>query len=165
MGTPLWNVRAAVLASAVAFTGTMPAAAAPIRVPSTPTVQSDVVRVVDSAKIIRRENSHHDGGAWKKRRHNRDGRKHDRDGREHAWDHNDGSRKFRPKATPKYAYDAYGNYRIYDGDGWDDWNDWDASGDWDDNKRKKRPRIYKMNSFGIQEPSPALKDILTAVPE
>ncbi len=122
----------------------------------------------DNAKIIRRERRHRDGDG--------DKRRHRREGRAHARDHHDGARQFRPKATPKYAYDADGNYRVYDGNGWDGkgrgkswdrrknwyrWNDWN---DWD---HKKRPRIHKLHSFGFQEPAPslALKDILTAVPD
>jgi hypothetical protein len=79
-----------------------------------------------------------------------------------ARDHDDGARKFRPRATPKYAYDAYGNYRTYDGDGWDGKGHWDG---WGDKKRKHRPRIYKRHSFDFQGPSPALQNILTAVPD
>ena len=128
MGTPQWSLHtaalAAALASAIAFGGMTPAAAVPAIVPDAPAVRPDVVQVQNST-IIRRENSHHDGRAWKKRRHHRDAREHSR---EHARDHDDGGRKFRPRATPKYAYDAYGNYRTYDGDGWDDGDKVGAAG-------------------------------------
>ena len=159
MGKPISNIQAVALLAGVALAGIMPAAAAPLFVPNTPTVQSDVVQVQDSAKIIRRESFHHDGrGGEKRHRDRRDGREFARDHR----DHHDGHRQFRPRATPKYAYDAYGNYRTYDGNGWDDWDRRDG---WDKKKRQHRPRIYKLHSFGVQEPSPALKDILTAVPD
>ena len=160
MGTPQWSLHiaalAAALASAIAFAGMMPAAAAPAIVPDPPTARPDVVRVQNST-IVRRESSHRDGGTWKKRRHHRDSREHSR---EHARDHEDGDRKFRPRATPKYAYDAYGHYRTYDGDGWDR-DQWDG---WDKKKRNHRPWIYKRQSFDFQGPSPALKNVLTAVP-
>jgi hypothetical protein len=156
MGTQLWSLRSAVLASAVAFAGVTPAAAVPAFVP--PEVQSDIIQI-QSSVIIRRDNPEHDGGAWKKRRHHREGREHSRG---HARHRDDGARKFRPRATPKYAYDAYGNYRTYDGDGWDGNGHWDG---WGDNKRKHRPRIYKRHSFDFQGPSPALQNILTAVPD
>ncbi len=54
---------------------------------------------------------------------------------------------YKPKATQKFAYDEYGNLRVYDGDGWDrDWDgrdwrkrrDWDKW-DWDDKAKRKRP--------------------------
>jgi len=144
------------LASAVAFAGVTPAAAVPAFVP--PGVQSDIIQIQNSV-VIRRDNPQHDSGAWKKRRHHRDAREHSR---EHARHRDDGARKFRPRATPKYAYDAYGNYRSYDGDGWDDKNRWDG---WGDKKRRHRPRLYKLHSFGFQGPSPALKNVLTAVPD
>jgi len=99
---------------------------------------------------------------------------------------------YTPQATPKYAYDAQGRFTVYDGNvprrehrwdgrrndrrrewrwsndwrGWDDgrWDDgrWDDKDRWDDGHR--RPR-YKMQSFGFQQPSPALKKVLTAVPK
>jgi hypothetical protein len=163
MGTALFVLRIAALASAVAFAGTAPAVAVPKVVPGTP-VKSDIVKVgdgtrADSAKIIRRDRLHRDDGAWKKRRHVRDRRddRRDRDDDGRDW-------MYRPKATQKFAYDEYGNLRIYNGDGWDrDWHDKDGR-DWRKQKRK-RPRIVKMNSFGYREPSPELKDVLTAVPD
>lgn len=160
MGTPLSTARAAVLASAIAFVGVAPAAAAPLVMPNMQTVQSDIIQVRDSAKIIHRGRLDNDGGAWKKRRHYRE-KRHEK--RHQARDFDGRSNLYRPKATPKFAYDEYGNYRIYDGDGWD--GDWDKRDrrDWD--KKRKRPHIIKMNSFGYQEPSPELKDVLTAVPE
>ena len=137
METPLLKLRAAALASALAWAGIVPAAAAPTFIPYAPNVQSDVVEVVEnSVTIIRRERRHRDGG--------RDMRRHRRESREHARRHDDGARQFRPRATRKYAYDADGNYRVYDGNGWEDkgrgkgrdrrrnwhrwndWNDWNA---------------------------------------
>ena len=161
MGTPLSTVRAALLGSAIACVGVAPAAAVPIFAPGTPTVRSDVVQVGDSAKIIHRGRLENDSGAWKKRRFHREGR-HEK--RHETRDFDGRARFYRPRATPKYAYDAHGNYRVYDGDGWDgDWNNRRDRWDWD--KKRKRPRIVKMNSFGFQEPSPELRDILTAVPD
>ena len=165
MRTSLSAVRVAALASVGVWLGMAPAAAAPKFVPTTPAVQSGIVLVddgigPDSAKIIRRDRLHrNDGGAWKKKRLNfrekhRDDRDHDRDRRYEL---------YQPKATQKFAYDEYGNLRVYDGDGWDrDWDDKDGR-DW--KKKRKRPRIYKMNSLGYKEPSPGLKGILTTVPD
>jgi len=50
-----------------------------------------------------------------------------------------------------------------DGGQWVDkgWDDWDDKG-WDDGHR--RPR-YKVESFGFQQPSPALRKVLTAIPK
>jgi hypothetical protein len=165
MGIPLSTLRIAALASVVVWLGTTPTTAAPTFVAGTPAVQPDVIQVGDGVqadtKIIRRDRWHRHDGAWKnKRRHFRerrhDDRDHDNDGRD---------RLYQPKATQKFAYDGYGNLRIYDGDGRDrDWDDWDGR-DWDKKKKRKRPRIYKMNSLGYQEPSPGLKGILTTVPD
>lgn len=170
MGTPLSALRVAALASVAAWLGAAPAAAAPKLVPGMPAVQPGIVLVddgigADSAKIIRRDRLHrNDGGAWKKKRpHFREKR---RDGRDHDNDHDFDGRYdlYKPKATQKFAYDEYGNLRVYDGDGWDrDWDDRDGR-DWD-KKKRKRPRIYKMNSLGFQQPSPGLKGILTTVPD
>jgi hypothetical protein len=159
MGKPL--SKAIALAAVVAIAFIAPATAAPMFVSGAPTAQSDVIRVSDSAKIIHRGRLENDGGAWKKRRHYRE-RRHEK--RHDVRDFDGRSRLYRPKETPKYAYDEYGNYRVYDGDGWD--GDWDRRDrrDWD-KKRRKRPHIIKMNSFGYQEPSPELKDVLTAVPD
>jgi hypothetical protein len=161
MGKAFLNIPAFALMTGVAFAAIVPAQAAPVLVPATVGAGSDVVRVQDSAKIIRREDSRHDG-VWKKRRFHRE--------RRDTRDHDDGrDRLYRPKATQKYAYDAYGNFRVYDGDGWD--GGWDKRDRWDgdrwdwDKKKRKRPRIYKMNSLGHQEPSPGLKGILTTVPD
>ena len=154
MGTPQWNLHAAVLASAIALAGMTPAAAVPAAAPNPPTVHPHVVQVQNST-IVRRERPQHDGVTWKKRRHHRDAR------REHARGHDGGAAKFRPRATPKYAYDAHGNYRIHDGDHRDGRN---RSHRWD-GKHKHGPRIYKLRGFGFQEPSPALKNVLTAVPD
>ena len=168
MGNPL--SKAFALATGVAIAFIAPATAAPMFVPmfepGAPTAQSDVVRVSDSAKIIHRGRLENGGGAWKKRRHHRQ-KRHER--RHDARDFDGRSKLYRPRETPKYAYDEYGNYRVYEGDRWDG-GGWD--GDWDrrdrrdwDKKRRKRPHIIKMNSFGYQEPSPELKDVLTAVPD
>ena len=164
MGNPL--SKAFALATGVAIAFIAPATAAPMFVPmfepGAPTAQSDVVRVSDSAKIIHRGRLENGGGAWKKRRHHRE-RRHEK--RHDARDFDGRSKLYRPKETPKYAYDEYGNYRVYEGDRWDG-GDWDRRDrrDWDE-KRRKRPHIIKMNSFGYQEPSPELKDVLTAVPD
>ena len=187
METPLLKLRVAALASVLAWTGIVPAAAAPAFMPYAPAMQSGVVQVVDSV-IVRRDN----------RRRERDGdtRRHRRENREHARHHDDGVRSYAPRATRKHAYDADGNYRTYDGDGWDDdghwrgrnrgrdwrrWNgwdsrgDWNAGGDWNDWDRngwhdwdhKKAPRLYRRQSYSFQGtvPSPELRDILTAVPD
>jgi hypothetical protein len=171
MRMPLSTLRVAALASVVAWFGTTPTTAAPKFVPGTLAVQPDIIKVddrvqIDSARIIRRDRLHRHDGAWgNKRRHFRerrhDDRDHDNDGRD---------RLYQPKATQKFAYDGYGNLRIYDGDGWGrDWDERDRwhgdRRDWDEKKRRKRPRIYKMNSLGYQEPSPGLKGILTTVPD
>lgn len=151
-------LRIAALASAAALAGLTPAAAAPGFAPSRPAVQADVVQVVDSATVIRRDRLHRDdGGVWKKRRHVRDRHDGDRDR-----DGRDGL--YRPKATQKFAYDEHGNLRIYDGDGWDrGWQD-DDGRDWK-KKKRKRPRIYRMQSLGTGKPSPGLKGVLTTVPD
>lgn len=185
MKQPLSALRALALAAGVTLASMPMLAAAPLHVPPLTAASSDVVKVQDSAKIIRRDKPH--DGAWKKRPDHRgelrrEGRREARDGRNDI---------YKPKATPKYAYDAQGNFRVYDNnrprrDGrWhdqrDDWrwsNDWrgwedqgrwdDKGGKWDDGQRwddKHRRRPYKMNSFGYQQPSPALKRVLTAVPK
>lgn len=182
MGTPLSALRIAALASAVAFAGLAPATAAPMVAPGTPAAQPDVVRVIDTT-VVRRDRLHRDdGGVWKKKRHHfrdrRDVRRdHDHDGRNwdardwdgRDWDGRDTDGRdwlYRPKATQKFAYDGYGNLRIYDGDGWDrnDWRDNDGR-DWRKTYRK-RPRIIRgTNSFEPRNISPELKDVLTAVPD
>jgi len=184
------------LAAGVILASTPMLAAAPLHVPRLTAASSDVVTVQDSAKIIRRDKPH--DGAWKKRPHNRGELR--REGRREARDGRDGRNNiYKPKATPKYAYDAQGNFTVYDGnrprrdhrwrrdewrwsndwrgwedrDRWDDYGDWDDRGHWDDKGHwddrghwddKHRRRPYKMNSFGFQQPSPALKKVLTAVP-
>ncbi len=160
MGKLLPGIAAFALATGVTFAVAAPVQAAPMFVPNRTATQPDVIKVLDgaSAKTVRREKSFdNDRGPWKKkiRRHN--------DGGWEARDHRDGNRNiYRPKDTPKFAYDAYGNLRIYDRKRWDGWDD--DGRDWD-KKRPKRPHIIKMHSFGIQQPSPALKDVLTAVPD
>lgn len=183
MKQPLSALRALALAAGVTLASTPMLAAAPIHLLQLTATSSDVVKVQDSAKIIRRDKPH--DGAWKKRPDHRgelrrEGRREARDGRDNI---------YRPKATPKYAYDAQGNFRVYDKnrprrdhrwhdrrDDWrwsndwrrwedhDRWDDayWDDNGHWDD-KHRRRP--YKMNSFGYQQPSPALNQVLTAVPK
>ena len=171
MRKTLSHIRAAALASAVACAAVVQADAQPRLSPRIATVQSEVVLVVDSA-IVRREKPHHDG-VWKKRRHHERGRHHENRRDARNWDNDGGA--YRPRATPKYAYDADGNLRIYDGRRWDR-RDWDGRGrwhrgndDWDTKKRPHRPRIIRMNSFDVRNPPPppppALKDILTAVPD
>ena len=169
MGSPL--SKALALATGMAIALIAPATAAPMFgpmfVPGAPTVRSDVVRVSDSARITRRGRLENGGGAWKKRRHHRE-RRHER--RHDARDFDGRSKLYRPKETPKYAYDEYGNYRVYDGDRWDGdrWDGYGRDRDWDrrdwGKKRWKRPHIMK-NSFGYREPSPGLKKVLTAVPD
>ena len=166
--------KALALATGMAIALIAPATAGPIFEPifgpGAPTVQSDVVRVSDSARIIHRGRLDNDGGAWKKRRHHREKR---HENRRDARDFDGRSKLYRPKETPKYAYDEYGNFRVHDGERWDG-ERWDRDGwdrDWDrrdrrdwDRKRGKRPHIMK-NSFGYQEPSPGLKKVLTAAPD
>ncbi len=175
------TIRVSAFTAAIALTAA-PAFAAPFFVPGAPATLSDVIAVQDSAKIIRRDGVR-ENGVWKKRFEQREARRElrrDRDAR---------SNLYKPKSTPKYAYDADGNFRIYDGkkgdrdrwrrerwqdDRWDDWRRWDDRRwedrgewqDWDgwDKKHWHRPR-YKMNSFGYQQPSPALKQVLTATPD
>lgn len=155
MKKSLWNMQGLALAAGVALAAVAPAQAAPVFVPSMP--KPDVIRVQDSAKIVRPDK--HDGSAWKKRRHDRE---HRREYRKERRDHGSRANLYRPKSTPKYAYDAYGNFRVYDGKKrWKDYDRWDDG--WD--KKRKHRRLYKMNSFGYQEPSPELKDVLTAVPD
>ena len=174
MGSPL--SKALALATGMAIALIAPATAAPMVglmfEPGAPTAQSDVVRVRDSARTIHRGRLENGGGAWKKRRHHRQ-KRHER--RHDARDFDGRPKLYRPRETPKYAYDGYGNYRVHDGNRWDDggwdgdgWDrDWDRR-DWDrrdwDKKLWKRPHTMK-NSFGYREPSPALKDVLTAVPD
>ena len=169
MGTSL-SITAA-LAVCVAVTGLTAAAAAPAFIPNTPKSQSSIVLVQNSV-VIRRQGPQHDGG-WNKRLHQR------RDNSGYTRDRYDGSWQYRPRTTPKYAYDAYGNYRRYGGNdwgykgGWDDWSGgewhdgdrWDDRDQWDDNRRKHRLRVQKPRSFTTQGPSNELQDILTAVPE
>jgi hypothetical protein len=194
MKQPLSALRALALAAGVTFASTPMLAAAPLHVPQLVATSSDVAKVQSSTTIIRRDKPH--DGAWKKRPHNRGELR--RDGRREAHDRHDGKGRnniYKPRSTPKYAYDAQGNFRVYDNnrprrDGrWDDrrddwrwskdwrrWEDrdwWDEShwddGHWNDrahwDDRHRRRHEYKMNSFGFQQPSPALKKVLTAVPK
>lgn len=176
MRTPLSGLRAAALASVLAWLGAAPTAAAPRLVSDMPRVQPGVIPGVtpgvtsgvtlvndvgvqpDSARIIRRDRLHRDGAWKKKRRHLRDKHHHpDRDDNGHNQSH-------QHKGTQKFAYDQYGNVIILDGDGRDrDWQD-DGGRDWR-NKKRRRPRIYKMHSQGVQQPSPGLKGVLTTVPD
>ena len=167
MGSPL--SKALALATGMAIALIAPATAAPMVglmfEPGAPTAQSDVVRVSNSAKIIHRGRLENGGGAWKKRRHHRQ-KRHER--RHDARDFDGRSKLYRPRQTPKYAYDGYGNFRVHDGERWDG-ERWDRDRDrrgrrnWGE-KRWKRPHIMK-NSFGYREPSPGLKKVLTAVPD
>jgi len=188
MKQPLSALRALALAAGVALASTPMLAAAPLHVPQSTATSSDVATVQDSAKIIRRDKPH--DGAWKKRPDHRGEVR--REGRREARDGHGRNNIYKPKATPKYAYDAQGNFRVYDKNrprrdhswndrrddwrwsndwrGWEDhgrWDDkghWDDKGDWDE-KHRRRPHQYKMHSFGYQQPSPALKQVLTAVPK
>lgn len=171
----LSNVRVLALGAGVAIAGLTPAAASPLFVPTPAQARSDVLLVQDSATVVRRKEAHHDGG-WKKRRHHREIREARRDRwRDHMHDHDGRGRQFRPKATPKYAYDAYGNLRVYDGkrwddrdwdhrDGWDRGDDWNPEGGW--YKGEHGPRIYRLRRYQTGDVPPSeLDDILTAVPQ
>lgn len=170
----LSNMQVLALGAGVALAGLTPVSAAPLFVPGQPAMQSDVIRVQDNAVVIRRKEAHHDS-VWKKRRHHFRERRELRDRDRHdAHDFDGRGRQFRPKATPKYAYDAYGNLRVYDGKRWDD-RDWDhrdgrrRGNDWDDDwhewKRKKGPRIYTFRGTNVEDVPSSLDDILTAVPD
>ena len=158
MAKPFFNVSAITLAAGLAVAGVAVTQAAPSFVPAPASVLSDVVQAQVDAKVVRRDRFHRDGGAWKKRHHHRQGREaRDRDSRANL---------YRPKATPKFAYDADGSLRVHDSNRrWnrDRWDDWDGR-DWH-KKMRKRPQIYRMNSLNHQEPSPGLRGILTAVPD
>jgi len=170
----LSNIHVLALGMGVALAG--PALAAPLFVPGQPTAEPEVIRVLDSSAPFKRKD--HDDG-WKKRRHHhREGRElrdrdrdrvHDHDGRWRAHDDDDRGRQFRPNATPKYAYDAYGNLRVYDSDGWEkrkwDHRDGWRHGDDDWKKRKHGPRIYNFRDYEARESFSTLDDILTAVPD
>lgn len=167
MGTLLSKFCAAALASAVALAGVAPLEAGPMIRSAGPATVSHVVPVVDS-KIVRRHKPDHDGKVWKKRRHRRDHHDGARADRRHHGDfkhkrgrRDDGDWLYRPKATPKYAYDAFGNLRVYEDDGWDRDRKWDGRGH---RIRKHRPRIIR-NDFDSTVPSPELLEILTAVPK
>jgi hypothetical protein len=167
MSTFLSNIHALALGAGVAFAGLTPAAASPLVVPDRPAMQTGVIQVQDSATVIRRKDAHHDS-VWKKNRHHREDREARRDRWRDVHDHDGRGRQFRPKATPKYAYDAYGNLRVYDGKRWDD-RDWDRhdgrrrGDDW--YKREHGPRIYKLRKSTVQGVPSVLDDILTAVPD
>jgi hypothetical protein len=188
MKQPLSAFRAVALAAGVTLVSTPMLAAAPIHVVASTATSSDVVKVQDSAKIIRRDKPH--DGAWKKRPDHRGEAR--REGRHEAHDGQGRNDIYRPRSTPKYAYDAQGNFRVYDENrprrdhrwhdrrddwrwandwrGWEDHDRWDDNGHWDDkgywdDKHRRRPHQYKMHSFGYQQPSPALKKVLTAAPK
>jgi hypothetical protein len=155
----LSNIHVLALGAGVTFAGLTPGAASPLFVAMPIQAQSGVIRVQDSATIIRKE-AHHDGG-WKKRRHHREIREARRDRwRDKVHDHDGRGRHFRPKATPKYAYDAYGDLRVYDDDGWKRHRKWDG----DHEKHKRRVRVARR-TFTSTVPSPELQEILTAVPD
>lgn len=146
------------------------ASAAPPVVPDAPAIRPDVIRVQESSKIVRRKEAHHDGD-WKKRRHDYRERRdvRDRDRRDDAHDFDGRGRHFRPKATPKYAYDAYGNLRVHDGSrrwddgGWDKRHGRHRRDEW--RERRPGPRIYKFRKYRAEDVPSALDDILTAVPD
>jgi len=167
MRKPLSHIRAAALASAAVFAAILQAYAAPKPSPDIAPARHDLVLVQD-ARIIHRDRSHADG-AWKKRRHNDSGwrKEHRRDAGDRQRGRDRLGGPYRPRATPKFAYGADGNLRIYDGRrrddrGWDHRDGWGHGDDW--NRKRKRPYITRMNSFGVQDPSLELRDILTAVP-
>jgi hypothetical protein len=174
MSTFLSNIHALALGAGVAFAGLTPAVASSLVVPSRSAMQTGVIQVLDSATVvIRRKDAHHDS-VWKKRRHHRQDREARRDRWRDVHDHDGRGRQFRPRATPKYAYDADGNLRVYDGKRWDnrDWDrhdgwrrgdDWRHGDDW--YKREHGPRIYKLRKSTVQGVPSVLDDILTAVPD
>ena len=158
MAKPFFNLSAITLAAGLAVAGVAATQAAPGFVPAPGSARSDVVQAQVDGKVVRRDRFHRDGSAFKKRHHHRQGREaRDRDSRGNL---------YRPKATPKFAYDADGSLRVHDSNRrWnrDRWDDWDGR-DWH-KKMRKRPQIYRMNSLNHQEPSPGLRGILTAVPD
>lgn len=189
MKQPLSALRALALAAGVTMASTPMLTAAPLHIPQLIAASSDVVKVQSSTTIIRRDKPH--DGAWKKRPHDRGELR--REGRREARDGQGRNNIYRPKSTPKYAYDAQGNFRVYDKnrprrdhrwhdrrDDWrwsNDWRGWEDQGRWDDrggkwddgqrwdDKHRRRPNQYNTYSFGYQQPSPALKKVLTAVPK
>ena len=167
MGMLPSHIGAMVLASAIACAGLTPAAAAPTFLPATPKLRSDVV-LAQNSEIIRRENSHHDGG---------DGRSAGTIAATTAtlpgtiMTAPGSSARELPRNTPTThtAIIAGMTANGWDADRWHDWDgnrwrDWDGNR-WDGEKRKHRVRIHKRNSFTVQGPSEALQDILTAVPQ
>ena len=158
---------AGALAWAVVLAGAAPLGAAPMLRPAVPATGSDVVPVVNS-KTVRRESSQHDGKAWKKRRHRSERHDGARAERQHRKPHKAERRRrngddwlYRPRATPKYAYDAYGNFRVHDGDGWKGDHERDGR-----RHRKDRHRPLILNrSYKSTVPSPELQQILTAAPK
>lgn len=164
----LSGFRVLVLGAGVALASQAPAT--PLVAPEGLAVRPDVIRVQESSNVVRRKEAHHDGN-WKKRRHDYRERRdvRDRDRHDDARDFDGRGRHFRPKATPKYAYDAYGNLRVYDGNrrrdyrGWDHRDGWHRGDEW--RERKPGPRIYKFREYKVEDVPSALDDILTAVPD
>ena len=161
MANPFFNLPAITLAAGLAVASGASTQAAPAFISTPASVRSDVVQAQVDAKVVRRDRLHRDGdgGAWKKRRHHREGRRETRD-------HDGRSSLYRPKTTPKFAYDADGSLRVYDRDRrWkhDGGDDWDGR-DWR-KKRQKQPRIYRMDSLSHQNLSPGLRGILTTIPD
>jgi hypothetical protein len=162
MAKPFFSLSAITLAAGLAVAGVGSTQAAPAFIPAPASVPSDVVQAQVDAKVVRRDRFHRDrdGGAWKERRH------HHHEGRGKARRHDGRASLYRPKTTPKFAYDADGSLRIYDRDRrWkhDGGDDWDGR-DWR-KKRQKQPRIYRMDSLSRQDLSPGLRGILTTVPD
>lgn len=158
MAKPFFNVSAITLAAGLAVAGVASTQAAPGFIPAPVSVRSNVVQAQVDGKVIRRDRFHRDGSAFKKRHHHRQGR-------EGARERDSRAGLYRPKATPKFAYDADGSFRIHDSNRrWehDRWDDWDGR-DWH-KKKQKRPQIYR-NSLSHQDLSPELRGILTAVPD
>lgn len=159
------QIHALVLTAGLAIAVSAPAWAAPGFIPIAPSVVSDVLPVVSSKTVRRHESAHHEGGVWKKRRDHRDAARPERQHRKiqkaERRGGSGGDWIYRPRATPKYAYDAYGNFRVYDDHGWERHRKWDR---WDHGKRKHHRRVLRKTSSSTV-PSPELKKILTAMPD
>ncbi|MEW9807329.1 hypothetical protein ABUE31_15150 [Mesorhizobium sp. ZMM04-5] len=154
--------------AALACFAATPAGAVPAMPQRLPDAAGYLLPVVSST-IVRRDGAQDGGGAWKKRRHRRN--HHDGEGAgrgyrgdSHSARRGDDSRAklYRPRATQKFAYDAYGNLRVYDGDGWD--ADDNRRGRHSAEHRHRQPRI-EYRGPGYRKPSRELRRILTTVPD
>lgn len=172
----LSDIHVLALAAGVALTS--PALAAPLFVTDRPAAEPDIIRVQESSTVVRRKDEAHHDSVWKKRRHHYRERRDLRDRDRHeAHDFDGRGRQFQPKATSKYAYDAYGNLRVFDRnrkrdyrnwdhrDGWRSGDDYWHGEDWYEWKRESGPRIYKLRKSRVEDVPSALDDILTAVPD